>query len=271
MLALAIPAAAHAACNEFSSPTTISAPGQYCLTADITTNIVSGNTITINANDVVLDCQNHTLRSTAASNGGTSTAIYFNSHNNIVIRNCRIIGGYTSGIQASQANTVPNKNYYITLQDNYIAGPFQYGILAFGSGIEITGNRIYDIGGQANSPAFGIRLGAYSTGFKFHVVRDNLIAGTNSPDSNAFGIFSDGTVAGIFAHNVISGFTSGNTAYRGYGIRLSGTENQITDNHINGGNATGYGVYTPAGNWCYDNYLRTANRTVGCDASLGNF
>ena len=83
---------------------------------------------------------------------------------NVVIRNCRVIGGWTNGIDMFQDNTKPNANFYNQIQDNYIAGPYWHGIRAYGSAIEVTGNTIYDIGGQLNNYAIGIRVGGSQTG-----------------------------------------------------------------------------------------------------------
>lgn len=270
-----LPAAAQAACTELSSlPATISTPGDYCLAGDYLTTSATERSIVISSSDVTLDCQGHTLRSKATANNGTSSAIYLNGQNNVVIQNCRVVGGYTSGIQAYQSNSVPDKNYYVTIQNNYVAGPYLYGIVAYGSALELSNNRVYDVGGQNNAYAMGIRLGGYTNGFRFHVVKDNLVAGTNSPYNNAFGIYSDNSQASLIIHNAITGFSSGNSAYRGYGIHLAaGTENSIKDNHILGGGTTGIGIKTPAssGNVCYDNQIMSATRTSGCDASLGNY
>ena len=275
-LALALvsaPSFARAACTEVTAPATISAPGTYCLANDYTTSASTGPSLTIASNDVTLDCQQHTLKNTSTFNNGSASGIYLTNRNNVTIRNCRIVGGYTIGIQVTQNNTVPNKNYYINIENNYVAGPYLYGILAYGSAIELTGNRVYDIGGQLNTYAMGIRLGGYPSGFRFHILKDNVVAGTNSPYNNAYGIYSDNSSASILVHNAVSGFTATNTAFRGYGIRLAGTENRISDNHILGGGATGYGIFTSADgqNACYDNYVRAATRTVGCDATLGNY
>ena len=186
-----VPSLAHAACTTLGSlPAVIGSPGNYCLASDYSTSDPTEHSIEIGAHDVTLDCQGHTLSSSASSDTGSSAAIYALNRHDVTIRNCRIMGGYTAGIQLQQNNSSPNANYYVTIADNYIAGPYLYGILAYGSAIEITGNRVYDIGGQLNTFAAGIRVGA-GTGVAFHVLKDNLVAGTNSPYNNSFGILSD--------------------------------------------------------------------------------
>lgn len=257
-------------------PANIEAPGTYCLAQGHLTDITSGTLINIAANDVTLDCQGHTLRSTAASASGSSSAIVAFDRNNVEIRNCRIIGGFTHGINVSQDNLQPNRSYYNSVVDNYVAGPYMSGIIAFGSAIEVRGNRVYDIGGQLNQSAFGIRVGGSKvSGFKFQIVHDNRVAGTNSPTRHAYGIFSDGSVGTVFHENLVSGSSGAGGAYKGYGIKIaSGAGNTITDNYLHdaGPGSDAVGVQTPSGGGvCYDNQIWAAQPTIGCNAGYGNY
>ena len=275
--ALLAPGAAHAACTALDTlPTTIKAPGEYCLARDYAVNMASGNLIVIATNGVTLDCAGHALRNSATSASSTSNAITMNSRNDIVVKNCRIIGGFNTGINVAQNNALPNKNYYVTIADNYIAGPTLHGIRAYGSALEITNNRIYDVGGQLNDNAYGIRLGGSTTNnyFKFHVVRDNLVAATNSPYLSAYGIFSEGTWAGVFTGNTISGTSASNPSYGAFGMRIEGGMNRVTGNHVVGGGDpdNDFGIYTlDTNSACYDNYIRAITPTANCNATLGNY
>jgi hypothetical protein len=255
-----------------SLPKTITAPGNYCLGVNHTLTMTTGNAINIAANDVVLDCQNFTIRNLATANNGTSNAINITNRNSVTVKNCRIIGGFATGIWAYQNNTLPTQNYYINLLDNYIAGTYWYGILAYGSAIEIRNNRIYDVSGQVNNFAMAIRV-AGSPGYpRFHVVTDNVIAGPRSTYNNAYGVYSDNSVGGIFTNNRIHAPMASNPAFRGYGFRIGGYANRITDNHVTGTadtNETGIFAAT-ADTTCFDNYIRMDVVTQGCDASLGN-
>lgn len=271
---MALPALAEECTALASFPVTISTPGKYCLAANSETASSNGATVLIDANDVELDCKGHTLRSTSASATGRSSAILAVNRNNVRVTNCRIMGGYTYGIHFSQSNTVPNQTYYITIDNNYIAGPYSDGIVAFGSAIEIRDNRVLDVGGQLNAAAFGIRIGGSQVGFKFQTVHGNHVVGTNSPYSHAFGIYSSNSIGSVFHKNLVNG-TSGKAGFKGYGIRISaGGGNTITSNYVldAGPGTDGVGIQTPQnGGWCYDNQLRAAQWTIGCDASLGNY
>jgi len=273
----ALPQQAHAAsCASITAlPATIAAPGVYCLVGNQSVNLASGNAVTIAADDVVLDCVDQTIANTATAPNGNAVGIYLASRRNVVVRNCRITGGFATGIQAYQNNAAANANAYLTFKDNYIAGPFWYGILAYGSGIEITGNRIYDIGGRG-SFAMGIRIGGSNLAGqpRFFLLRGNLVAGTTSTVNNAYGIYSDNSNAAIILENAVSGTTAVSTSYNSYGVRVaSGTFNRITDNHVVGsGKANDVGIQSASGtDACHDNFLRNSTTTIGCDASLGNF
>lgn len=270
-------AAAQSACTTLDTlPATISEPGNYCLAANHATNITSGTLINIAANDVTLDCRQFTLRNNAASATGSSSAIVALNRNNVTIENCRVIGGFTHGINVSQNNSQPNLSYYNIVRNNFIAGPYRNGIVAFGSAIEIRDNRIYDIGGQLNAPVNGILIGGSDVGgFKFQMVQGNRIAGTNSPSRAAYGIYSTGSIGSVFHENLVSGTSSAGGAYKAYGIMvLTGAGITVTDNYISdaGPGSDSVGVQTPAdGGVCYDNQIWSVVPTSGCDASLGNY
>ncbi|UHQ18839.1 hypothetical protein LVB87_11670 [Lysobacter sp. KIS68-7] len=274
LVLLASPAAAFAqSCTTITAvPAVISAPGKYCLASDFTINSTTAKAININASDVTLDCDGHTLKNAATANNGTSAGIYIGNRNNIVVKNCRVIGGFQNGIDLFQTNTQPNKNYYVQIRDNYVAGPFWHGIRAYGSALEVTGNKVYDVGGQVNTYAIGIRLGGSTSGFRQHIVRDNLVVGTNSPASAAYGIFSDGSLSSVYAQNVVAG-TSASAGKVTYGMYITGTFNRVSDNHVTGvGSPDDTAIFTTDGSTsCFDNYLRSATRTLNCDATMGNF
>lgn len=273
----AVPRDAQAAsCVAITSlPATIPAGGVYCLVGNQSVAMTSGNAITIAADNVVLDCVDQTIDNTNAASNGNAVGIYLANRKHVEVRNCRITGGFATGIQAYQNNGAANQNAYLTFKHNYIAGPFWYGIFAYGSGIEITDNRIYDIGGRG-SFAMGIRVGSSNLAGqpRFFLVRENLIAGTTSTVNNAYGIYSDNTIASMFVENAVTGTTAINDGFDSWGLRVaSGTYNRLTDNHVVGsGKENDVGIQSASGtDTCSDNYLRNATITIGCNASMGNF
>src|SRR6516225_8066207 len=76
-----------------SAPFTISAPGSYYLTTNVT--VSSGNAITINANNVTLDLNGFAISSTE-SPASTSSGILLNGVMNITIVNGLITSGVTN-------------------------------------------------------------------------------------------------------------------------------------------------------------------------------
>lgn len=276
---LAYPVAAlaqSADCVEMGSlPSTITQPGKYCLAQDYTINSATARAITIAANDVTLDCRGHTIRNLAASNAGSSEGIYAFGRSNLTVKNCRIQGGFTNGISLVQDNAKPTTAYYNTIENNFVGGPYWHGIRAYGSALEIRGNRVYDVGGQLNTYAIGLRLAGSSAAgsFKLHIVQDNAFSGTNSPYNNAYGILADSSLASIIRMNSMVGTTATNQNFRSYGVRIvTGQVNTIVDNHIVGSPYDNdIGIQTPTGNSCHDNTIRSPTPTLGCDASLGNY
>ena len=274
LVLLASPAVAFAQnCTQITTvPATISTPGKYCLAKDATVNMASGVGINIVSHDVTLDCDGRQLNNTSTINTATSIGIQSNNRHNIVIKNCRVIGGWSNGIDMYQDNTKPNTNFYNQILDNYVAGPLWHGIRAYGSAIEVIGNTVYDVGGKLNQYAIGIRVGGYVSGFRLHVVTGNKVIGTNSDTSAAYGIFSDNTQSGAFLENGVAATTAA-AGKNAYGLYIAGQYNRISDNHVTGvGSATETGIWTTnATTSCFDNYLRTNAWTVNCDATMGNY
>lgn len=273
---LASPAVAYAEdCNALPGvPVTISVPGKYCLASDYTINSTTARAITIASNDVTLDCRGHTLKNASTNNAGTSVGISLNSRSNVVIKNCRVLGGFQIGIDATQAQNLPNKNFNLLIQDNLITGAFWNGIRVQGSGIEISGNRLTDIGGQLNQYSIGIRVAGSTAASqtKVHIVRGNTVGNVYSPYSAAYAIFSDGSNESLFLDNTIvrTWAVAGKNVW---GMYVIGQLNRMSDNHITGLGAPTEGAifgsdYTSS---CFDNYLRTTTWTQGCDAAYGNY
>ena len=260
-----------------SIPATIGSPGKYCMAADAMVDMTVGVAITIASDDVTLDCRDHTLSNAASANDGSSIGIFASSVANIIVRNCRVVGGFTDAIHIHQPMAQYNSAFYYRIEDNYIVGPWRYGIVASGSAVEVRGNKIWDVGGQASGPAVGMRLGgAVQSANKFQIVEDNYILGTKSPVNNAFAIFSDGSIGSVFRDNTISGTAASSTgSFRSYGIRIAtGSANTVRDNHILGrGLPNEYGIHLPpAGNLCFHNRVGVSLAPyTGCDTGNGNY
>jgi len=87
-----------------SLPLTVTAPGIYCLTQDIATNLASGAAITIAANNVVLDLNGHGLGNLAAGLGTQAGGIFAFQRKNLTIKN-GTVRGFLRGIFLDDLNT----------------------------------------------------------------------------------------------------------------------------------------------------------------------
>ena len=270
-----VPTAAQAAaCTEITLPAAISVPGSYCLGASASASISAGSLLNINSSDVQLDCRGMTIHNTQTSANANTYGIYTSGHSNISIRNCRITGGWAAGIYAYQNNGLANTNGNLHITGNDINGAFWFGILAYGGDVEVTGNRVTDIGGRG-SFAMGIRVGGstLSGERRTHVVRGNVVANVRSPVNNAYGIYSNNSDDGAFVDNNVTG-TKAASSWYAYAIRVaSGSRNRIADNHVAGvkDDVFGVGIMGMAQDACYHNYVRAEFLTLDCDAALGNY
>jgi nitrous oxidase accessory protein NosD len=270
--ALFLPSHALAAeCTEITAPNTVTTPGNFCLSAGYSGSTTTGALIMIDADDVTFDCRGMSLHNTQTNPAANNYAIYLADQRNVRIRNCKISGGWTVGIYATQNNTLANTNTNLQITGNDVSGAYWFGIHAYGTDIEVAHNRISDIGGRG-SFAMGIRVGgSVLAGEKrFHVVRDNIISDVVSPVNYGYGIYSNNTDDGVFEGNTIVG-TLGDNTFFNYGIRIaSGARNRIVDNDIVGGR-DGYaiGIQAQATDKCYHNDLRADYPPLTCDASNG--
>jgi len=95
---------------------TIDTPAEYHLINDITT---SGTCFTINSDDVIFDCQNHSI---TQSNVGNWDGFYLNA-TNITVKNCRIFD-FSNGILVTENSGL------ILISNNYIRSKFAIGVIA---------------------------------------------------------------------------------------------------------------------------------------------
>src|SRR4026209_2475226 len=84
------PAAAETTvCTQINAlPTTISAPGHYCLNYNFAADYVTA-AVNINASNVDLDCNGHVVTQIGAS---WVAGVYANNKNQVTVRNCVLVG-----------------------------------------------------------------------------------------------------------------------------------------------------------------------------------
>src|SRR4029079_7326065 len=75
-------------------PAIISTQGTWCLKQDLATAITSGAAITINTNNVTIDCNNFKLGGLAAGLGTNAYGVFANNRFNATVRHCNVRGFY---------------------------------------------------------------------------------------------------------------------------------------------------------------------------------
>jgi hypothetical protein len=192
LTALLNPTSAHAAqsydnCTGFitSLPATITTQGTWCMNADLTTAITSGNAITVAANNVTIDCNDFKLGGLAAGAATQTYGIYADTRDNLTIRRCNIRGfGFGTvllggsghliednrfdsntfaGVNVESNRSIIRRNLVIATGGSSFAGA-SFGIFSFFS-VDVLDNTVNGVTASgANSAAVGISTGANPDG-----------------------------------------------------------------------------------------------------------
>jgi hypothetical protein len=258
---LAAPHAARAAqsydnCNNFidTLPATISTQGVWCLRHDLSTAITTGNAITINANNVTIDCNDFKIGGLAAGDGSTTNGIYASGRQNATVRHCNLRGFYCGILLNSGAGHL--------VEDNRLDNSLNEGIYVYGENSRVRRNAVYDTGGSTgDTDTYGI------------VSNGDII------DNTVSGLFADksgGVLTGIrplaavrlVRGNVVSGFNT-NASTGGSVVAVNGIDSfsqniMIEGNSVFGPGNIGTGIYGYGGsnNFCRDNAVANFWTTI---------
>jgi hypothetical protein len=195
-LSFACPHAARAAdstdgCSGFiaSLPATIASQGIWCLNQDLSTAITSGNAITINTNNVTIDCNHYKLDGSAAGAGTNTFGIYANSRTKVTVRRCAISGFYVGAKLTGNAHLVDG---------NAFVGNTQIGLVIDAavnkSDSLVRDNRVLATGGSTlTATVYGIYAHQAVDLIDNTVVAVSARSGSNG---NAYGIYTTGTAHG---------------------------------------------------------------------------
>jgi hypothetical protein len=201
---LGAPATAHAAesfdnCTGFvtSLPAVIDTPGTWCLQQNLNFGIASGNAITINSNDVTLDCNNFNLNGLGAGLGSLSVGVGASDRKNIAIRNCEIRGFFEGTVLSGSIGG------HHVVEDNLFDRNTSVGIFVVGDGSIFRGNRVLNTGGSTRS-SDAIAISAHNS----VDVLDNVVSGVVATSRYAFGLYiylnRGGSISGNRIRGVIS-------------------------------------------------------------------
>jgi len=214
-------------------PTTIIAPGNYCLTDDITTS--SGHAISIAADGVVLDLKGHSVICRGCPSSTTASGIHAFNRSDVTIRNGQIAGFYACVWHSNIAGYIPLQDdrtaapTNIRVEDIRCRGNFFRGVRVEARSASIRNNAIVDTGGSTaypNAYAFGIEAVGPAT------IEGNTIYNTYGVGTGeGVGIsVTDWGIGTIVRNNRIANFTAAKgTGSASFGIWIGGTSNAVVD------------------------------------------
>jgi len=209
-------------------PAVIASQGTWCLKGDLSTNITSGSAITINTNNVTIDCNNFKLGGLAAGAGTSAYGISASTRLNSTVRHCNIrgffVGVFLYGVGGGGH----------AVEDNRFDNNTRISIFVQGDGSVVQRNRVFDTGGTslAGSPnIYGI-----ATQYSVDVL-DNTVSGvtaTSGAGGYAFGIAPDANLDGRVVGNAVRGLLKDGAGHA-YGIYNSNSGRiSVHDNDIVG-------------------------------------
>jgi hypothetical protein len=247
---LALPKPTHAAqsydnCAGFidALPATISTQGVWCLKEDLSTNITSGNAITIATNNVTIDCNDFKIGGLAAGNASLAYGIFADGRQNTTIRHCNIRGFYEGIVLQEGAGHL--------VEDNRLDNNLETGLSVYGDNVRVRRNAVYDTGGSAGGT---LAAGIFASG---NIV-DNIVSGVfaDKPGGYLYGIRSSGFGAQVLG-NSVSGIaqtaTQGGAIASSAGITLENWYQRASGNQVVGSGTNNIGIASGLHSYCLDN------------------
>jgi hypothetical protein len=192
-LAFALLAVPAFACTGISSPTVISAPGEYCLTQTLTVMGANDNGVTINADNVSLDLNGHHIQGPGT---GTGAGVIASNRSNVTVRD-GLVSGFLYGVRL-QGGANP-KVIGIDASYNLFRG-----IHATGAGAFVAQNRIKDIKGTAAFPtshSFAIEISGPNCHARFNVV-DEVYPYAGNFEGVAISVNGDGAGCMVYGNTM---------------------------------------------------------------------
>jgi len=214
-------------------PATITTQGTWCLRHDLSIAITSGEAITINTNNVTIDCNDFKLGGLAAGAGTQANGIYADGRLNATVRHCNI-RGFLNGV------LLEGTGGGHVVEDNRFDGNTYTGASVAGDGSVVRRNQVTDTGGSSllTVNAFGIW-----TVDTVDVI-DNTVSGVmpsadGSSNSDAFGIYTFNNPNGRVNGNGVRGLVKSGSGVA-YGIYNSASGRiSLRGNDVSGDGSAG--------------------------------
>lgn len=244
--------------------TTITAPGEYVLTRDVTAT--SGVTIDIDADGVVLDLNGYEL-----AHENPNAPVVLVDGDNTIIRNGRISGG-------GRAIRHNNSERIRLRVENVVVQGAQYGgvVIDAVEHIEVISSRFENItsgpainlyGGSGgfsgrivNNTISGCIMGMHVEGIRGGEIRDNVIVDSYSTTLPAIFILSD--PAWNAGGNLLAGNLIRDGAYTGIAINAESPDNIIEGNAISSNGDTGIAISSDGNDVRRNTCTGNANRGI---------
>jgi len=217
-----------------SLPATISTQGTWCLKQNLSTAITSGDAITVNTNNVTIDCNGFKLDGAAGGVGTQAIAIYAKDKFNLTVRHCDL-RGFIEGVALLASSSATSGGH--TVEDNRFVEDTLAAIEINGDGSVVRRNQIYNIGG---SPVFSNAVGIFAV-YSVDVL-DNLISGiTAASGSNGYatGIYTSTNSSGRIIGNGVRGLAKDGTGKNDAIDNVNSTYIAVRDNDLAGDASTG--------------------------------
>jgi parallel beta-helix repeat protein len=231
-------------------PATISTPGTWCVKQNLDRTATTGAAITVNANDVVIDCNGYKLDGAAAGVGTQAKGILAAGRNGITVRNCTLRGFQ----QAVILTGVSGGNHVV--ENNRVHGNTYSGIWVEGDGSVVRNNLVTLTGGSSVTPhAYGIY-----TRYVVDVAENTVsgVAASAGLAGNTIGVYTadnaGGTVVGNRIHRLVR---NGTGTVRGV-FNLNSRRMTLMRNTLAGDASTG-----SVGLSCTNNTSRAKDNVIG--------
>jgi len=232
----AMPGASHGAksydsCTGYvtSVPAFIATQGNWCMAADISTNISNGSAIVIGTNNVTLDCNDFKLGGLGAGSDTAANGVVAQERMNVTIRNCNI-RGFLHGVYL-------NGGGGHLVEDNTFDRNRYAAIRVVGNGSTIRRNRAMSTGPTpvSTQTAFGIVTNGTAD------ILDNVVNGSQpyAATGTAYGIYSNVNTSGNIRRNFVRGlFATDSSNVRGIHV-VNSPRAVIQNNIVQNSNPTG--------------------------------
>ena len=236
-------------------PTVISTQGTWCLTKNLTTSMTSGAAITLDGNNITLDCNDFKIGGLQGGLATNATGVFAVGRLNTTIRGCGI-RGFRDAVWLNGSASFGG-----LIEDNRFDNNTNSAVYVLGGGHVIRRNRVVDTGGRPG----GTQTNALLVSADQSSVTGNFIVGVtaDAAGGDVIGIGAFG-VANEIAGNYVSGLVVDDVGsaigiFTGGGSRSSITDNRLLSTLDLGSS----GVSASAGNLC------GGNLTSGFAAAVG--